>query len=174
VISDEVLLSALSNEHRRVPLYGTRVLALADGRRVYACRDCDFLGERTGEEDGMPVLSLRGDIRKHRYEKHGSAKPGPAKGRRRGGGVGQQSQTEQLPLDEIDEVGLPHPNEHVRGMTIGDVVEFAESADQWARVMARLTADRDHWRERALVAEKWKKKTEQLLGKLLPSGEGDD
>jgi hypothetical protein len=169
VVKDEVLLSGLSNAKRRVPLHGTRVLTLADGRRVYACRDCSYLGDRTAEEDGKKVLSLRGDIRKHRYEKHGVAKSGPPKGRRRGGG----DQVEELPLDDVDQAGLPYPNENVRGMQLGDLLEFAESVDQWGRVMGALTEDRDQWKDRALAAEQRVRQFERALGKLLPAKEGD-
>lgn len=169
VISDETLLSGLSTAKRRVPLHGTRVLTLADGRRVYACRDCDYLGPRTAVQDGTTVFSLRGDIRKHRYEAHGTAKPGPAKGRRRSGG----DQTDELPLDDLDQIDLPYPNENTRGLTIGDLLEFAEHVDQWGRVLGVRTAELNRWKERAMAAERRVREFERALGKLLPAKEED-
>lgn len=172
VVGDVVLLSGLGKAvGYEVPLRGTRVLTLADGRRVYACRDCDFLGTQTREEDGVPVLSTRGEIRKHRSDKHGVTKSGPPRGRRRGGDASVQA--EELPLDDIDQVGLAYPGENVRGLSVGDLLEFAEHVDQWGRVMGALTDDRDQWKERAMAAERrvreFERTLERTFGKLLPS-----
>jgi hypothetical protein len=173
VVNDEVLLSALGGAvGYDVPLKGTRVLTLADGTRVYACRDCDFLGQRTTVEDGVPVRSTRGDIRKHRSDKHGVAKSGPPRGRRKTAGGGEQA--EELPLDDVDQAGLTYPDAAMRGLTLGELLEFAEHVEQWSRVYATLQAERDEWKVRASVAESELRKIRRTLGKLMPTGDGSD
>jgi hypothetical protein len=173
VVHDEVLLSGLGKAvGYDVPLKGTRELTLEDGRRVYACRDCDFLGSRTAVEDGVEVFSTRGDIRKHRSDKHGVPKSGPPRGRRRA--AGEPAQEEELPLDDVDQAGLPYPDAAMRGLTLGELLEFAEHVEQWSRVYSTLQSDRDHWKIRATVAESELRKIRRMLGKLMPAGDGSD
>jgi hypothetical protein len=164
VVRDEPLLSGLkkAGTDERVPMRGTRVLTLEDGRRAYSCTECDFLGTQTREEtDGdqvVQVISLRGEVRAHRIQRHGSK----AGGRRRGGGA----QDEELPLDAVDAAGLAYPRESVRSMTLDEILELAEAADQWGRMFGALTGDRDAWKERALKAESRIRQFERALEKI--------
>lgn len=173
VILDGPLLSGLTKaDGSLVPIRGTRVLTLADGRRSYACRDCDFVGVMTMvDKDETPVIGTRGEVRKHRIDKHGVTRSGPPRGRRRGDGDAQ----EELPLGVDPAMGAITVDPAVMSLDLGELFELAEHVVQWERVFTTVTADRDTWKTRALAAERELRGIRRALGKLVPAtpGEGD-
>lgn len=173
VILDGPLLSGLTkSDGSQVPIRGTRVLTLADGRRSYACRDCDFVGTMTMvDKDETPVIGTRGEIRKHRADKHGVTRSGPPRGRRRGDGDTQ----EELPLGVDPAMGTVTVDPAVMSLDLGELFELAEHVVQWERVFTTLTGDRDEWKARAQAAERELRQIRKALGKLVPAaaGEGD-
>jgi hypothetical protein len=173
VILDGPLLSGLTkSDGSQVPIRGTRVLTLADGRRSYACRDCDFVGTMTMvDKDETAVIGTRGEIRKHRIDKHGVTRSGPPRGRRRGDGDAQ----EELPLGVDPAMTTMTVDPAVMALDLGELFELAEHVVQWERVFTTLNADRDMWKGRAQAAERELRQIRKTLGKLLPStdGEGD-
>lgn len=172
VVADEPLLSGLrKTDGSNVPIRGTRVLTLSDGRRSYTCRDCDFVGtESMVDKDEVKVIGTRGEVRKHRIDKHGVTKSGPPRGRRRGDGDPGQ---EELPIGVDPAMSVVTVDPAVMALDLGELFELAEHVVQWERVFTAVTGDRDRWKTRALAAEKELRGIRRTLGKLLPSSDGE-
>lgn len=48
--------------------------------------------------------------------------------------------------------------------TLGELLERSRHADAYLASIERLSADRDHWKQRALAAEKWRRQAQNLFG----------
>ncbi len=165
VVSDVPVLSGLINSTtgEPVPIKGIRVLSLADGRRAYTCRDCDHVGTASMvDKDLTPVVSTRGEIRKHRYEEHGAAKGGAYSRRRReepqGEVPGHDPAVVTMPIDPA-----------AMALELGEIFELAMEVSQHERMYATVLADRDHWKREALAAQKELRSIHRALGKFVPA-----
>jgi hypothetical protein len=170
VVGDRPVLSGLvkGSTGEPVPIRGTRVLTLADGRRSYVCRDCDFVGELTmTDKDRTQVIGTRGEVRTHRADKHGATRAG--RPRRRGDG-GQQ---EELPIGVDPAMSTLDLDPAVMALELGEVLMLAAEIGHWERTYGAVLADRDDWKARALAAERELRQIRRTLGRLLPTGEGE-
>jgi len=131
VVSDEVEQSGLSTEARPVPIHGRRVLTLQDGTKVFACADCP------------EVVGTRGEVMKHRWDKHSMAKPG---GKAR-------ATVAALPTS-------------VLGAALGDVLMAAAHLDAIEEQLVEVEKDRDEWRARCLAVERRQAAVERQLAKV--------
>lgn len=132
VVSDEPERSPLSGVWGKfIPIVGRRVLTLKDGSTVFGCADC-------------PETGTRGDIMKHRVEKHGAAKSGARTPARK----------------------APGPDLSWLGITIGDVIDLAQHLGSFEVELDRIRDERDAERSGRLAAEKELNQIKRALAKV--------
>lgn len=125
VVKDEVLRSNLPplDDGLPPPMHTTRVLTLADGTVVYGCGDCETNG------------GTRGEIRKHRNEKHGMT-----------------TSTRRSPVNVADNAAppLPYPGAEMLGMTLYELLELAGGIAHWEGMFSNQEAENDRLRQALL------------------------
>ncbi len=114
----------------------TKVIAinLADGNTLFGCADCADVIDAT-----------RGEIMKHRAEKHGKGWPGYLR-----------------PTKNTSAADLSA----MLGMTIAEVLEMTSQAQSWAALNARLEDQVENWRDRAMTAERQVRNYEATFRRL--------
>jgi hypothetical protein len=117
VIADEDVPSPLSSSGKPVTFKGLRLLTLEGGKQIYGCADCDHTG-------------TRGQVAKHRGEKHGAKLARPNRGR--------------APSALPDEVS---------NISIAELLEIARGAPRWEEMFEEERARTADWRQRCQVAE---------------------
>lgn len=151
VVADDPVPSPLSKSRDR-PIYfrHLRLLTLEDGTQVHACDECGATGSR-------------GEIQTHRQVQHGAGVPG----RRRETDGGRDVESgEDDPAGEDNPAGDDELPGDILAMSLADLLAVARDAVKTADTLAALESKVEQWRERALVAEAWKRQAAVKLGQL--------
>lgn len=123
VIADEPVTTNLPRPTGAPPiqLKGYTKITLEDHTVLYACAACDYTGQR-------------GEVMRHRAEKHGAGMGGRRKG--------------------TAYSAAPKPDySAAMEMTLGEVLELAVDVNNFGTIIEALTADRDDLRRRLMESE---------------------
>jgi hypothetical protein len=149
VVADEPVATSLPHPPGKPPvtLKGYTRLTLEDGNQVFACADCSATGER-------------GEIMRHRVDKHGAGRGGRRKGVDYAATQGKRS----------DELAA------ALGMPLGEVLELAVEVNSFGTLIETLTAERDDWKNRYLASDQKLRRVQYYLDKLgfVPREDGEE
>lgn len=107
------------------PFKGFVKVVLDDDREFFRCTD-----------EGCGFIDTRGNVTRHRQQEHGQLSA--SQSRRRAQGI------ESTP---------PKYSDEVLGLTVAEILQYAQDRASIAAVVEDLTTQRDSWKDRALAAE---------------------